>query len=635
MVSFTLKGIDVSLSQSFDHDPSGTSDRSEPPFAERVLESAPVIVLQLDAQGRIQYVNPHFEKLTGWSFAEIEGKDWFATMVVPQERQATENVFHQAISGTQTRGNITSIFTRAGQARQIEWWDEKLTGAQGLHDRLLAVGTDVTERYRATVELARVRDRLQEAQRVAGMGNWELDLRTDTLDWSDEIFQIFEIDPQQFDASFEEFLARVHPEDRQQVKEVYHDSVEQKNNYEISHRLLLPDGRVKHVLEFGKTLYDAQGSPVRSVGVVQDITERMLADQQRREVGDRMRMILRNITDGFIMLDSDWHCVETNSAGAAMFGRSQERMLGCCFREEFPEATGTDLEKTLRRVMEDQKPETSEIFYALLEKWFRMSIYPASNGIAVFFTDISETVRADAENQTLRDKLAHANRLGTLGEIASGLAHELNQPLTAIQIDASTARMLSEHQGNPLLDNCLQRLIDQSYRAGEIIRRMRSFIRNDEAIQVSHNLNLLIHEVLGMLGERLRHSGIRITVQLAPALPSIKADGIQIQQVISNLLRNAEDAMLENGSIPRSIAIHTEKKDDQVRLRIVDTGSGLDPAIADDPFVPFQSTKSSGIGLGLAICHTILTVHGGSIQGRSNPDRGATFTVSFPCPAES
>ncbi|MFH2140454.1 MAG: PAS domain S-box protein [Pseudomonadota bacterium] len=258
--------------------------RNERDFAENLLNTAPAIVLVLDTQGRIERINPYMEALSGYTQAEVKGKDWFTTFLPKAIQEQTRTLFLRAINDIQTHGNRDTIVTRSGQERLIEWYDKTLKDAEGNALGLLAIGQDVTERNKAEQALVKSEQRLSEAQRIARLGNWHLDLASNRLEWSDEIFHIFEIDKEAFGATYESFLEGVHPDDRARVDKAYSDSVKNRQPYSISHRLLMADGRVKYVDERSETFYDEDGKPLYSVGTIQDNTELRLAEAQLSEL---------------------------------------------------------------------------------------------------------------------------------------------------------------------------------------------------------------------------------------------------------------------------------------------------------------------------------------------------------------
>lgn len=269
--------------------------KKERDFATGLVETAPVVVLVVDPEGRIQYVNPYFEQLSGFSLEEVRGKDWFGTMLPARDQERIRQLFRRALELETLKGIINPIVTRSGEERMLEWSDQFMRGPQGEITALLAIGLDTTDRVQAEQAVQQSLLRLEEAQRIAKLGSWELDLLQNRLSWSEEIYRLFEIDPQQFGASYEAFLEAVHPEDRARVDAAYQQSLASQTPYSIVHRLRLPDGRVKHVREECETQYDAAGRPLRSVGTVQDISAEVLAAQRLEQQLAEKELLLREV----------------------------------------------------------------------------------------------------------------------------------------------------------------------------------------------------------------------------------------------------------------------------------------------------------------------------------------------------
>ena len=231
-----------------------------------------------------------------------------------------------------------------------------------------------------------------------------------------------------------------------------------------------------------------------------------------------------------------------------------------------------------------------------------------------------ERRKAIEQTVALREQLAHIARVGTLGEMAAGLAHELNQPLTAIHLEANAALALAAADDRNGVAECLARISDQSLRAGDIVRRMRTFSRRDVSTRERADIRDLIREVLALLEHDLRLANVETRLALAH-VPPVTVDRIEIQQVLVNLIRNAAEAMAQPAVTVRRLTIRTEQQNGNVRVSIADTGPGIDAAIVDRLFHPFQSTKHEGLGLGLSICETLIEAHGGRIAVEAPPPR--------------
>lgn len=247
--------------------------------------------------------------------------------------------------------------------------------------------------------------------------------------------------------------------------------------------------------------------------------------------------------------------------------------------------------------------------------------------------DITERRLAEYEVRQMQDRLAHFGRISTMGEMAAAIAHEVNQPLAAIAIFAQSCERLlsSEDFVREELAAPLSQIARQALRAGEIIRRLRSFSKHHEVQFELVNANRLLDELLILAQTDAHHHNVRIHLQPAASLPLVRVDALQIQQVLLNLVRNSIDAMAGIPETDREIILRT-RLDEQgdVEFTVADRGRGLDPQIVDDLFKPFFTTKTAGTGLGLAISASIVRAHGGKLWCADNPGGGACFLFAMP-----
>jgi two-component system sensor kinase FixL len=245
--------------------------------------------------------------------------------------------------------------------------------------------------------------------------------------------------------------------------------------------------------------------------------------------------------------------------------------------------------------------------------------------------DISDRHRRDLRIQELQGELLHVTRMTAMGQMSSALAHELNQPLTAILSYSKAAEKMAETLVDDVseLPDVLNKIAEQAARAGHIIRRLRAFVEKREPNRLPEDVNQLVEEsvALGLVG--IRDVGIRLKVQLEPDLPRANVDKIEIQQVMVNLMRNAAEAMLDSET--RELTISTDSDGGgYVTVTVADTGPGLAPDVARRLFEPFVSSKSNGMGMGLNICRTIIEAHGGRLWSDPNPAGGAIFRFRIP-----
>ena len=250
-----------------------------------------------------------------------------------------------------------------------------------------------------------------------------------------------------------------------------------------------------------------------------------------------------------------------------------------------------------------------------------------------FIHNITQRQLTEVRLQDLQSELAHVGRVSEMGTLASSLAHELNQPLTAVAAYCETARDLlaSDLDADQvaMLRDALDDATAQALRAGQIVRRLRDFMSHGETERQVESLSRIVTEANALALVGSREHGIEVQVQLDPRADGVFVDRIQIQQVLVNLIRNSIDAMVE--SAVRSLAISTSfQSGNFVRVSIEDSGSGINDAVASQLFQPFVTSKKSGMGIGLSICRTIVEAHGGRIWFEPAPDSGTIFHFTIP-----
>jgi C4-dicarboxylate-specific signal transduction histidine kinase len=248
--------------------------------------------------------------------------------------------------------------------------------------------------------------------------------------------------------------------------------------------------------------------------------------------------------------------------------------------------------------------------------------------------DITARKQAELEVQQQRNELAHLSRVTMLGELSGSLAHELNQPLTAILSNAQAALRFLAHENADLNEvrEILSDIVNEDKRAGEVIRRLRLLLKKGEVQHQPLDVNEVVMEVLKLVRSDLVNQGVTMHTNLAPDLPVLQGDRVQLQQVLLNLVMNACDAMATTARDDRQIILRTDLSEaSAVRISVADCGDGIAPDKLDQVFEPFVTSKSHGMGLGLAVCRTIITAHGGRLWASNNPQRGATFhfTLTF------
>ena len=510
------------------------------------------------------------------------------------------------------------------------------------------VGTamDITEQEVLTRELERRQAHLAEAQRLTHTGSWAVNVRTDEHFWSEELFRIHEFDPE-LKPVWSLIRDRAHPDDR--------PSLDQRRKMEFTQtgwteseadlRIVLPDGRIKHLHTIAHPVMDASGQIVEVIGTTMDVTERKRIEDSLRRSESHLAEAQRlthtgswawRVADRKVMhLSEEFYriCGYDPADGVPTFEE--------CFERVHPEDRVMWKGVIERAIAE--KADYDREFRILLPngtmRWIHTVGHPVfsdAGDLEQFVgssTDITELKLAEQERDKLRQleaNLAHTNRVSTLGEMAASLAHEIKQPIAAAITSANSCIEWLAHDP-PNLDRAraaAARIDKYGNRAAEIIDRIRSFYKKSPPQRESVEVNRIIHEILTLLdGEAIR-SSVAIRTELAAELPVVMTDRVQLQQVFMNLTLNAIEAMKDSGG---ELTVKSQlEQEGQLLFSVSDTGPGLPSENVDQIFSAFFTTKSKGSGMGLAISRSIVESHGGRLWATANNGRGATFHFTLP-----
>jgi C4-dicarboxylate-specific signal transduction histidine kinase len=257
--------------------------------------------------------------------------------------------------------------------------------------------------------------------------------------------------------------------------------------------------------------------------------------------------------------------------------------------------------------------------------------------ISGIFADVTARKAAEAEAELQQEEIAHLMRVAALGELSGGIAHELSQPLAAILANAQAAQSIlsgTAHDKETIVQ-ILEDIVEEDRRAGQVIHRLRRLLKKGEHQSALLNLNDLIQSTLALLHSELVNRKIRVELDLTPELPLISGDSVQLQQVLLNLMMNAMEAMTSTAMTVRKLSVATRVTvEGYVEVTVSDRGRGIAPEEQRRLFQPFFTTKERGLGLGLSICSTIVTSHGGRLSLANAKGGGATAVVSLPAPAQ-
>ena len=258
-------------------------------------------------------------------------------------------------------------------------------------------------------------------------------------------------------------------------------------------------------------------------------------------------------------------------------------------------------------------------------------------GILRDITSRKETEDQHAKDQEelrlLAERLARVGRVGTMGAMTTGIAHEINQPLTAIASYSQAIRRLLQNDGSDKADivSAVEKIGDQAVRAGEIIKRLRDFVRQRDANRETRDLSEVVRQIIPLAEVDAHENGVTMELSLEDGLPAVRIESVQIQQVVLNLMRNGMEAMRDTPMATRRLIVKTFRGDEAtLQLDVRDRGTGISGEIEKELFNPYVTTKEHGLGMGLSICKTIIRLHGGKLWFTRNDDFGLTFHFTLP-----
>jgi PAS domain S-box-containing protein len=487
---------------------------------------------------------------------------------------------------------------------------------------------------------------LTEGQSISHTGSFGWSVASGEIYWSAETYNIFEHD-RTVKPTLELILPRIHPDDRDLVRQTLDRACEAKADFDLEHRLLMPVGSVKHLHVLARALTNSSGN-LEFVGAVTDITAAKQAEEALRRSEAYLAEAQRLTHTGswvwnvrtealfwsqevFRIYDCDPEMTPTwdfllqrvHPEDRAAFERRKKM--------EFTEKEWTDSKIDFRIVLPDGTiKHLHSIGHPVMDK---SGEFTEVVGTVI---DVTERKRAEEERDRLHQleaELAHINRMSMMGELTASIAHEVNQPLSGIVSNASAClRWLAADLPNlEEVREANRDIVRDGKRAGEVIAGIRALTRGATVPKERLDLNDTIREVLALVRDEARRNSVFIRTQLANNLSSVAGNRVQLQQIVLNLVMNAIEAMNGIGDRSRELVITTRNVDpDHVQATLEDSGKGLDPKTIDKIFKSFYTTKPGGMGMGLSISRSIVQVHGGQLWATANDGPGASFHFTVP-----
>jgi hypothetical protein len=512
---------------------------------------------------------------------------------------------------------------------------------------------DIHDLKQAEEKLRRIETYLTEGQRLSHTGSWAWSVKTkENLYWSKENYRIFGFDPDPESGRYGPARDRIHPADLPAFDENLNQAIQEKSDFEIHFRILLPGGEVKHVHNLGHPVLNTAGELVEYIGTTVDVTEQVKARAALEEAFSKikkseasLRLIIDTIPTLAWSTEPDGSVEFVNRRWSNYTGLTIEQARGSGWLAAIhPEDIGW-LSEQRRITMAAGKPFELEARMRRYDGQYRWFINRADplldeqGKIVKWYgtnTDIDDRKRAEEALRKSQAELAYVSRLTTMGELTASIAHEVNQPLTAVVNNANASISLLP-EGTPNLEEvreALAEIVDDANRASDVIARVRQLAKRAPIEKSLLDLRDVVQDVLALARYESAARNVTIRTDLSKDLPSVFGDRVQLQQVLLNLIINGMDAMNEIEESKRVLTIcgrrETRNGTFEALLSVSDSGVGLKPEAMDRIFEAFFTTKPQGMGMGLAISHSIIEAHGGRLWAEPNVGPGATFLFSLP-----
>lgn len=588
--------------------------------------------------GYFKRVNPAWEKTLGFAAEELLSKP-FLEFVHPEDKQKTYDETLKLGKRQEILSFENRFLCKDGAYKWLSW----KAATMGEPQLVYSVARDVSQRkfeeqslIESKQQITDILKRLNEAQRIARLGSWEMDVKSKKVFLSEGTYRIIEKMPHEFEPSFEGFLKKVHPDDRQTVKDLVGQSLMNGMSFDFYHRIIISDEIEKIVYERGEVILDDEGKPTRLIGTVQDVTERKQAEEAFQKSETQFRAVFDNSLDAMLIADDTGRYLDANPAACSLFGLPKEEIT----KRRMMDFAAPGLEK--------EAEQTWDLFIKLGAKQGEHQLSQAGGKIVQVEYSATANVlpgqhlailRDVTERKSLEEQLRQSQQLEAVGRLAGGIAHDFNNMLTVINCYSDLILRKLDNE-NPLRGS-IEEIKKAGQRSASLTQQLLAFSRQQILQPKAFNISEIISDTSNML-QLLIGENIQLTI-ISNDIGQVKADPGQLTQVIVNLAINARDAMPGGGKLLIETAnIHFDEKyaaknifmkpGSYVMLSISDTGTGMDKKTQQRIFEPFYTTKEvgKGTGLGLATVYGIVKQSDGYIGVYSELGYGTTFKVYLP-----
>jgi two-component system sensor kinase FixL len=597
-----------------------------------------VAIALVDSDGVIMHWSAGCERLYGWSADDAVGRSKYA--LLRSSCDISGAVGRSA--GDRARGQELREYRGDGSILEVIERVHRLDGRRRDSPLVLSM-LDISGRKTAEAALVEGEARLALAVNAQDVAVFEADQITGRMTWSAGTEQRFGMEPGSID-TLEGWRSNILPEDREIVLRLFAEATARRDErFNFGYRLFQPNGMLRTIEGSAHIIYDEARRAARVVGVLKDVTERNRREAELYAREAQLRSILEAVPTAMIVVDAAGTVLSFSTAAERLFGYAAHEISGNNLSRLSPAdiapvdgflhsffAIGPVSVPGLPPPMVGRRADGSEfpIELSVGEAWTGQERL-----FTAFIRDISERLAAEERLADLSAEFAHVGRTTAMGELAAGLAHELNQPLAATANFLGAAELILQDTGDASrIAELLQMANSQVIRAGDIIRRSREFVAKRDVEMRIEPVEAAIHDAVALVVLGSGQFDIRLRYDLDAEASEMLADRVQIQQVLVNLLRNAVEVLRQVPRDQREIVIATRLSElDEIEVSITDTGPGLPQAVIDRLYTAFVSTKGEGgLGLGLSICKRIVEAHGGELRAENVEEGGARFLFTVP-----
>jgi len=512
-------------------------------------------------------------------------------------------------------------------------------------EAILKIFQDITELKIADEKIRHQKVLLTQVEKVSHTGSWHYMVNTGQIFWSDELYEIFGLDkivPEE--DMFDVLVRAIHPDDKKRVEKILSEMLNDNISRTMDFRIIRADGSVRWVQMKWKPQYDEHGRIIAQFGFLQDLTEQKKNENALRESEKMYRTLLNASPEGIIIMDLNGRITEISNIILEIFSAGDKNeFIGVPFFHFIPSAEVKKMKDILSNIQSEGLIQNIEFILTRKNQSqficeLSITLIQEADGKPDAYMAI---IRDISQRKKIEQQLNRSERMVSLGEMASGMAHEINQPLLSITLGIENLFM--KIQQAKVVDEVYfhkksEKIFEDVLRIGRIIDHVRAFSRDhDEYIFTSFDINDSINNAISMISEQFKHHGIRMIIQLDKNVHPIIGNTYTFEQVILNLLTNAKDTLEETiktskSGFEKTIVIRTYHDDHTNFIEVKDNGKGIKPDVIDRIMLPFYTTKEAGkgTGLGLSISFGIIKELKGSIDVESDPIFGTTFEITLP-----